>query len=136
MEQHRLHFRTGSLLKCRSPFNHFSGTLVEDFHLVWLKVITTRQEWSSEWGTVAVTSWWTVDLSKVWVRMCVGRGVCVNVKVVSSSKCRSITKATVCSILVRIILSWWPKCYWSPAWLVHQRENESSRTGKILITGS
>ena len=126
------------LVKTPFSFSFFSGSFVEDFNFVWLKMITTRQEWFCEWAAITVASWWIVGPSKICCWICGWWGVRSNINIVPSSKCRSVTRATVCGISQRIgsLRSWWLECYWSPAWIVHQWKQKSGRTGQVATTGN
>ena len=84
------------LCKTKTPNSVISsGSFIEDFDFVRSEVVTTRQEWLCEGGSIAVARWRAVGVSKVWDWVGVWCSVVGNFNIVSSSKCWSIGRAAV-----------------------------------------
>ena len=100
-----------------------SSSFIKYFNFIWLKIEASCQEWLGEGAAITVARWWTVGVSKLWVRIGVGRGVTGNVNIVSVTKCRSTVVTTVHGIrIIRAIHPRLRQFHWCPAWLVNQWE--------------
>ena len=100
-----------------------SSSFIKYFNFIWLKIEASCQEWLGEGAAITVARWWTVGVSKLWVRIGVGRGVTGNVNIVSVTKCRSTVVTTVHGIrIIRAIHPRLRQFHWCPARLVNQWE--------------
>ena len=118
-------------------FNLFvSSSFIKHFNFIGLKSVTSCQEWFGEGAAITVARWWTVGVSKVWVRICVGRGVVLNADIVSSTKCGSIAWTTVYGMATMTMLSCLRQFLWCPARLVNQWEQKGLWTVLVFTVGN
>ena len=74
--------------------------VVKHFDFGWLEPIITRQESFCVACAVVEPRRGSVSVSKIGIRSCVGIGVVCDVKVVSSTKCRSIAIVGIDSVIM------------------------------------
>ena len=114
-----------------------SSSFIKYFNFIRLKIVTSCQEWFGEGAAMTVTRWWTVGVSKVCVRVCVGWGVAGNVNIVSVTKCGSTVVTTVYGIrIIRAVHPCLRQFHRCPAWLVNQWEQKGWWTVVVRTTVS
>ena len=101
----------------------FLSCFVKCFYFVWCKFIiaSSCQKCLGEGASIAVPTWWAVNMTRGSIGIAIGWRVVGNVKIMASSKSRSIRRAIVYGISVIYIRRKFHRCQ---SWLINQREKE------------
>ena len=110
----------------------FLSCFVKCFHFVWSKIISACQKGLGGGASIAVPTWWAVNITKVSIGIAIGCRVVGNVKIMASSESRSFKQATFYGITVISIRKKFHRCQ---SWLVNQREEECLGIISILAAG-